>query len=302
LDNVNYDEAIRWVAAHSIELIVGLIVLFVIYRFAKPFTHRAVLTVVNAQQRTLESGGPPAEELHKRAATLEAILNRVIKLILLALLVMLVLSIFDLWPMLAGLGLVAAALTLAGQAIILDYLMGILILTEGQYFNGDWISVDGPNGPLDGEVEEIGLRRTVLRNAQGVVHSVSNGLIRSPSNMTRIFSMATTDITILRGADLETAIEVANRVGAELAGDPVWMERIIDPPQFLSVLSLTLDGAQIRVRGRVTPGAQWQVASETRRRLTVALHEAGVEIDRWDTASAALGLAGAGGAGGATST
>jgi moderate conductance mechanosensitive channel len=252
--------------------------------------------VLNAQQRTLDAGGEPAEEVRKRASTLEAILNRIIKLILLALLVMLVLSVFDLWPMLTGLGLVAAALTLAGQAIILDYLMGILILAEGQYFNGDWISVDGPNGPLDGEVEEIGLRRTVLRNAQGVVHSVSNGLIRSPSNMTRVCSMATTEITILRGADLEKAIEISNRVGAELAADPAWMKRIIEPPQYLSVLSLTLDGATMRVRGRVVPGAQWQVASELRRRLTSALHEAGVEIDRWDRAAAALSMAGSSGA------
>ena len=46
-----------------------------------------------------------------------------------------------------------AALTLAGQSVILDYIMGVLILVEGQYFKGDTISV----GPIEGTVEEVGL-------------------------------------------------------------------------------------------------------------------------------------------------
>ena len=98
------DTLVAWVSANAIALVVGLIVLVVIYRFALPLMHRFVLAVLRAQQVTLEKGGAPADEVRKRAATLEDVLARLIKFGVFALLIMLILSVFDLWPMLAGLG------------------------------------------------------------------------------------------------------------------------------------------------------------------------------------------------------
>ncbi len=74
--------------------------------------------------------------------------------------------------MLAGLVVVLAALTLAGQSIVLDYLMGLLILAEGQYYKGDWIAV----GTVEGTVEEVGIRRTIVRDASGTVHSMPTSM------------------------------------------------------------------------------------------------------------------------------
>ncbi len=283
------DTLVTWVSANAITLVVGLVVLVVIYRFALPLMHRFVLAVLRAQHATLEQGGAPADEVRKRAATLEDVLARIIKFTVFALLIMLVLSVFDLWPMLAGLGLIAAALTIAGQAIILDYLMGILILAEGQYFKGDWLSVDMPSGIIEGEVEEVGLRRTVLRDARGV-HSISNGLIRASSNWTRVFSHLTVDLRILRGGQIDQAIKIVNSVGTEMASDAAWKDQLLEAPQFLYVVELGLDGAVLRLRGKVKPGQQWLAASDLRRRLATALAAEGIEIARWDTAA----MAGAG--------
>ncbi len=286
---MTFDTLINWVSTNAIALVVGLVVLVVIYRFALPLVHRFVLAVLKAQEVTLEKGGAPADEVRKRAATLEDLLARLIKFGVFALLIMLILSVLDLWPMLAGLGLLAAALTIAGQAIILDYLMGVLILAEGQYFKGDWLTVDLPNGVVAGEVEEVGLRRTVLRNAQGV-HSISNGLIRSSSNATRVYSTMTVDVQVLRAGQIDKVIELANEVGALMAADPDWKDRLLEPPSFLFVTGLSLDGAVLRLRGRVKPGQQWLAASELRRRLATALAAHNIEIARWDTAA----MAGAG--------
>ncbi len=54
--------------------------------------------------------------------------------------------------------------------------MGFLVLVEGPFFKGDWIKV-GTSG-VEGTVEEIGLRRTLLRDGLGSMNAVSNGLIR----------------------------------------------------------------------------------------------------------------------------
>ena len=64
--------------------------------------------------------------------------------------------------------------------------MGILIIVEGQFFNGDQIAT----GTVEGTVEQVGLRRTVVRDASGTVHSISNGEFRIVSNRTRVFAAA----------------------------------------------------------------------------------------------------------------
>ena len=194
----------------------------------------------------------------------------------------LILSAFDLWPILAGLGLLAAALTLAGQDIVLDYLMGILILIEGHYYKGDWIAIRGPLGAVEGEVEDIGLRKTTIRDNAGTVHNVSNGLIRLSSNLTRVYSVASAEVQVLHAEDLDRTIEIAARVGNELSADPQWAGVLFDAPIQTAVTGLAADGATVRVSRRVPPEARLKVASDLRRRLAMALAEASIGTRRWD--------------------
>ena len=216
--------------------------------------------------------------------TLEVVLGKLIRAGFLVALLILVLGVFDLWPLLAGLGLVAAALTLAGQAIVLDYLMGILILVEGPYYKGDWISVAAaPGSTVEGEVDEIGLRRTTIRDGLGALHSVSNGLIRVSTNLTRLYSVAAVDVQILRPQDLDRAIALAGRVGRELEDDPALGGRLVESPIDTWVTALTLDGATIRLQRRVPPGVRLEANSELRRRLSVAFAAESISTGRWDS-------------------
>ena len=277
------DALIAWLTTHALALVVGLIVLVLIYRFAGPLIHRFVLAILKAQQATLDGGGEPADEVRKRATTLEELLSKLIRLLVFALFIVLILSVFDLWEMLAGLAIVAAGLTIAGQSIILDYLMGMLILFEGQYYKGDWLMVDWGNVPIEGEVEEVGLRRTVLRDTNGVVHSVSNGVIRVASNMTRIYGVATVEMLVLRAHDVDNAFSIINRVCDELAADDAWKDKLLpDAPRVLVVTQLTIDGVLVRIRIRTKPSDRWTAAGELRRRLAIAFDEAEIPIGRWD--------------------
>ena len=271
-----------WVASHGLALLVGTLILFALYRFAQPLIHRLVVGLLHVQQAAMPAGTAPAEELQKRAVTLEDVLNRLIRALFLVSIVVLVLAVFDLWELVAGLGLFAAALTLAGQQIVLDYLMGLLILIEGPFFKGDWIIVQGTPDPVEGEVEEINLRRTVLRDPLGAMHSVSNGLVRVSSNLTRVYSIATVEVQIVRTADLDKAIAVARRgsgdrdrprVGA--SPDPV-AGRHVD------------HGADAGRRHDPAPAPRPAVGpaaatSELRRRLLEAFTAESIGTGRWDT-------------------
>ena len=250
--------------------------LFLAWRFFRPAIHRLVLHLLRAQDRALDGGSGPEEEVLKRAATIEQLFASLVRIAMLFAVVFLVLGFFDLWPAVAGLGLIAAAITVAGQSIVLDYLMGILILLEGQYYKGDTINTAG----VEGQVEEVGLRRTVLRDPSGTVHSISNGLIRTASNLTRIYASAVVDLPGISEQDVEAAIAVMDRVGADLAADPAWSSRILEPPRYVATTAFTDMGVTLRMSGRVKASDRWAVPAELRRRLAPALREGGIEPNR----------------------
>ncbi len=263
-----------WLSQHWLGLLVGTIAAFAAFRLARPLVHRLVLRVMRPP--TTDGVDPEiiAAETAKRAATIEALLSQTIRFGVILAVVFAILTVLGLLPVLAALGLVLAGIAFAGQPIVLDYLMGILILVEGQYYRGDWIAVAG----IEGEVEEVGLRRTTLRDGSGTVHSLSNGTIRVSSNLTRVYAALLVDVPILRGADLDRAIKVIDEVGHEMADDPEWAPRLIEPPRFARVTGLGEQGVTLRVTGKVRATDRWSVPGEVRRRLAIAFDVAGIEL------------------------
>ena len=268
---------ITWLQDNALTLAFWALVLLLILRFAKGIIHRLLVRMMKAHiTRDGEAGDDRTGDMERRVATLEDILSRVVRYAVIFAFVAVAFTLLDLWPVLAGVGLLAAALTLAGQPIVLDYLSGILLLFEGPYSIGDVINTNG----LEGTVEEIGLRRTVLRDASGTVHSIANGEIRINSNLTRYYASAVVDVVGIGESDVGRAIEVMNRVGAEIAADPEWADSLLEAPQYVSTTAFTDLGVTLRMVGRVLPTDRWKVASELRRRLSIGFAEAGVVPNR----------------------
>ena len=269
-------DLLAWLASHGIAIALVAIALLFAYRWARPAIHRMLVRAMAAQARTLGSDPSHAAEIDKRVATLEDLLVKLLRLVVLAALGAVVLGLFDLWSVLAGLGIVFAAITLAGQSIVLDYLMGLLILLEGQYFKGDVVQI----GAVEGTVEEVGLRRTLVRDPRGVLHSISNGTVRSSANLTRTFAVAMVNIDGVADRDLEAAIAVLEAVGRDLAADPALAELFLEPPAYAGMTSLTAAGATIRLSGRVRPESRMRVEVEMRRRVSAGLAAQGIELIR----------------------
>jgi small conductance mechanosensitive channel len=267
-----------WLQAHWPALLALAVGAFVAFRAARPLVHRLVVRLMATGQPADLDRALVEEETRKRAETVEDLLARLLKFGVVLAVVLVLLTVLGLLPVIAGLGLIAAAIALAGQSIVLDYLMGVLILLEGQYYKGDWVSMPTANAMVEGTVEEVGLRRTVVRDASGTVHSVSNGEIRVSSNLTRVYASLQVDVSILRGADVDRAVAIADRVGQELADDPEWRDRLLETPRFLRVIAFGEQGVTLRVGGRVKATDRWAVPGELRRRLAIALDEAGIEM------------------------
>ena len=176
------------------------------------------------------------------------------------------------------------AVVFATRDVVLDYVMGFLILVEGPYFNGDYVAVSGHPG-VEGVVEEIGLRRTVLRDAMGSSHAVSNGFIRISSNVTRQFSVAVVDLQVLHAGELDRG-PGGRRRRSPMTCAPTPTGPTGSRPESATDIFVTgvgMDGASIRLQQRVPTGVQAAVASELRRRLAAALVEESIGTGRWDT-------------------
>jgi small conductance mechanosensitive channel len=280
---MDLNETLRWILSRGLSLLIGTVVLLVIYRVGLSAIHRLVPTVINAQAAHLPSGSSSAEEVGKRVGTIEDLLRKLLRLGVLAGLVVVALAVFELYAIIAVIVLVVVAVVFATRDVVLDYVMGFLILVEGPYFKGDYVTVGGHPG-TEGVVEEIGLRRTVLRDATGASNAVSNGLIRLSTNLTRLFSVAVVDLHVLRADQLDAALATMERVAGEVREDAAWAERFPeDAPASVWVTGIGMDGASVRLQQQVHTGAQGDVASELRRRLVAALASASIGTGRWDT-------------------
>ncbi len=287
MPSIGSNELVAWLTAQGLALLVLAIVAFVAFQAARPLVRRLLVRVLAREQAAAAGADDElaAEEVRKRVATIEELLSTLLRAGVVIVAVLAILTVFDLLPVIAGLGVVVAAITLAGQSIVLDYLMGILIVVEGPFSKGDWIQV----GRVEGEVEEIGLRRTILRDGSGTVHSVSNGEVRIASNLTRVYARMQVDVTVGFATDLDRVTEIANDVGREMAADPDWSERLLEIPQLVRVTGLGELGATLRIGGKVRATDRWAAPGELRRRLLVAFQANGIQIP---AASRVVGAAG----------
>jgi small conductance mechanosensitive channel len=157
--------------------------------------------------------------------------------------------------------------------LVRDALNGMFILSENQYARGDVVTVAG----VTGTVEDVTLRRTLLRDVDGVVHSVPNSAVVVSSNFTRDFAKVRVTLPVHVGADFARVRQVADEVGQALAQEPDYRELIESPPRYLRVDSIDANGVAVQVNGTVRPGSQWEVAGVLRARLLEAFQREGIK-------------------------
>ncbi len=261
----------RWLAQHGgkigLILFLGLAVILG-STIAIPKVIKAAVLRSRAEQTE--------EELNKRADTLTGVLTASVQVIVIIIFGFMLLSELgiNIAPILAGVGIAGIAIGFGAQSLVKDIIAGLFILIENQYRKGDVVKI----ADVAGLVEDINLRRTKLRDLDGIVHIVPNGEIRVASNLTKEWSRVNLNVSVSYNTDLNHAIAVINRVGEELAKDPQWSPFILTPPKALRVDSLGDSGIEIKILGDTKPIKQWDVTGELRLRLKKAFDEEGIEI------------------------
>jgi len=267
---MDWSVVVDWLLQHGTRIL-GIIIIgaglwFALGKFLPPVVRRTVVKTKGESQKGIE----------KRRDTLAGVFKGVGRVIIVIIAIVMILSELDvsIGPILAGFGVAGIAVGFGAQYLIRDLIAGIFVIWENQYRVGDVARV----ADITALVEDITLRKTVLRDLDGVVHHVPNGEIRVASNFTRHFSRINLDVPVAYGTDLDHAIKVINRVCKEMAEDKDWHSRIIKAPQVLRVNKFGDSGIDIKVTGDVKPLEQWAAMGELRLRLKKAFDAEDIEI------------------------
>jgi small conductance mechanosensitive channel len=256
------------VARIAIILAIGLLAMRACARLLPPLISRYLSRRGGAE-------GLPGEA-QKREQTLSRAAISTVNLLVATLAFFIILSELgiNLAPLLAAAGVIGIAIGFGAQSLVRDFFSGIFILLEDQYRVGDVVQV----GDTAGLVEDINLRRTVLRDLDFIVHTIPNGEVRVASNFTKEKSRVNMNVSVAYKEDLDVVISEINRVGQEMSQDSYFGPLIRDPLKVLRVDAFEQSGIAIKVIGETLPIRQWEVAGEFRRRIKRAFDEKGITI------------------------
>lgn len=209
----------------------------------------------------------------KRVMTILKVTHSIVKYTveIIALLVILSLWGVNVMPALAGLGVLGIIIGMGTQSLIKDFIAGFFIIIEHHFDVGDIVEVNG----WKGEVIDIGLKSTKIKNWKQDIKIFANGSITDTINYTLSPSTAIIDFGIAYGEDIQKTVDLLNK---EL---PVYRQQfpdIIEDPMVLGVMELADSSVNLRVIVKTATEKHYAIERAFRQRIKEILDAAGIEI------------------------
>jgi small-conductance mechanosensitive channel len=132
-------------------------------------------------------------------------------------------------------------------------------------------------GEAIGEVEDVTLRVTRLRDGNGVVWYVRNGEIIRIGNRSQGWSTAIVDLPVAYTEDIERVQDIIREAMRQFDQDPNWHDRLVEEPAVAGVEQITGTTITIRVIAKCAPNENLPVQREIRERAKAAFDTHGVK-------------------------
>ena len=224
----------------------------------------------------IKTGDGSDYEIEKRVKTISSVVKKALILLIWVVAGLMILNElkFNIYPLVAGAGVIGVAVGFGAQNIIRDVLSGLFLLMENQLRVYDVAIINGKGGL----VEEINLRTTVLRDEDGTVHIIPNGAIQGISNLTRQYSYYLFNLSVNYNQDPDRAIAVLKEIADELQAEEPYNAAILATLEVMGVDRLADAGMIIKARFKTLPGKQWTIGREMNRRIKKRFEEAHVDM------------------------
>ncbi|MCT8977599.1 mechanosensitive ion channel family protein [Clostridium sp. CX1] len=169
----------------------------------------------------------------------------------------------------AGIG--GVAIGFGSQSLVKDIINGFFILFEDQFAVGDYIHIDDKGGI----VESLELRVTKIRDFNGDLHIIPNGLITKVTNHSRGNIRIQVDIDISYDEDVDKAIEIISKLCDRFKNEN---ENVEEGPSVLGVQGFKEGGVTIRIAGKAKPMTQWDTEMKLRKEIRETLKSENINI------------------------
>ena len=283
---VTVDSVQQWLLTDGLRILVTIVLAALAIAVLHRLIDRVVATMTSKSARRLaESGragrvlasatGMANERQHQRVETVGSLLRSIVTFVVVTLAVLTIMALvgIPLGPLLASAGVAGVALGIGAQSLVKDFLSGIFMIMEDQYGVGDVIDT----GEAIGTVEEVTLRITRLRDANGITWYVRNGEIIRVGNRSQGDSTAIVDMPVSYAESVERVVGVIRDTATAMGQDPDWEDKFVEEPQVLGVESIVGMTMTIRTIAQCVPGENFAVQREMRERLKAALDAAEVQ-------------------------
>lgn len=269
MDYENLNSAIlMWLQTSGIKIILIIIVGF-FAKIALAKTSKTLLTSALSKHITTDRSDTGRD---KRINTINQVIIKTINIIIFLVVLLMVFIELDInvTPILTGAGIMGIAIGFGAQDIVKNIFHGIFILTEGQYSEGDVVTIAG----ITGTVETFDLRRTIIRDLDGTQHHIPNGEITIASNKTKSWSGINLDIGVAYDTDLNKLKNIIDKVSQVISNN----ENIIEPPKLIGLEKFADSAIIVKILGKTKAGYQWELTRELRKLLKESFEQEGIEI------------------------
>ncbi len=166
-------------------------------------------------------------------------------------------------PILASAGIAGLAVGFGAQTLVKDFINGFFILIENQFDVGDVVKIAG----VQGTVESLTLRRTILRDADGTVHNIPNSNITIVSNQTRDWTQLALHVSVDYKEDSDRVVSLLKEVGNEIRNEPAFSDWIVAEPEVPGIERISANEVDYLMLVKTRPGKQFPISRELRRRI-----------------------------------
>lgn len=173
--------------------------------------------------------------------------------------------------LLAGAGVIGLAIGFGAQSLVQDVISGFFIVFEDQFAVGDYVFISD----VEGEVEEIGLRTTKIKDWTGERYVIPNGNISQVTNYSIHNGTPVVDVNIPYENDVYNAQEIIESINKKVFNET---DMFMTEPEIIGVQSLDVSHYIIRIISETSPGNQWAAERYLRGEIQSGLYNRGVDI------------------------
>lgn len=269
MENVNLADLIF---SKSLKIAFLIFLFFIFYGILRYFIKQSVSQYVLRRYHA-----PDEESSEKRRKTLEGVFLSTFKalfIFFISVIILFEIGVLKIAPFAALAGFFGLAFGFGGQNLARDLINGFFIITEDHFKKGDYIKIDN----TEGIVEDINLRRVILKDISGKLFYIPNGEIKISSNITKSRTKLDFDIIVPQKENIDFMIELLNKIGREIIEDQNFEKFLISQIKVKGIKDISKEGVSVNLSGEINADKKTEVLNEYYHRLKKNFEKLNIEL------------------------